>query len=151
MLNLAGVPLVGLAAYLLTQGIGSLAAILSRIAVAAFIPIYVAFDALAGIGTGTLVELANRLAPNQSAAFEPILTAYWNSGPITGIAIAGSITWTIAMLSAAVAFAVPERRRLVAVLSLISFFIIGLARTNLMSADGGWLSSLSGSRCLLLV
>ena len=98
MLNLAGVPLVGLAAYLLTQGIGSLAAILSRIAVAACIPIYVAFDALAGIGTGTLVELANRLAPNQSAAFEPIL-----------------------------------------------------ARTNLMSADGGLLSSLSGSRCLLLV
>ena len=65
LLNLAGFPLVGLAAYLLTQGLSTPAAILGRIAVAVFIPIYAAFDALAGVGTGTLVELVNRLAPDE--------------------------------------------------------------------------------------
>jgi len=39
-----------------------------------------------------------------------------------------------------VAFTIPRRRRLVAVLSLIIFFIIGWARANLMSADGGTIS-----------
>jgi hypothetical protein len=57
------------------------------------------------------------------------------------IAIVGSIAWTIAMLAAAVAVAVPKRRGLVAAVSLISFFLIGWARANLMSADGGTIST----------
>src|SRR5438132_2347907 len=68
LLNLVGFPLVGLAAYLLVQGINTPAAILSRIAVVVFIPIYAAFDALAGIATGTLVKQATTFSPNQSAA-----------------------------------------------------------------------------------
>ena len=140
LLNLVGFPLVGLAACLLTEGIHTPAALVSRVALAIFIPIYAAFDALAGIGTGTLVQLVNRLSPSQSAAFEPILTAYWSSNTIMGIAVVGSIAWTIAMLSAAVAFTAKERRWLVALLSIIVFFIIGWARTNLMSPDVGKIS-----------
>ena len=60
LLNLVGFRLVGFAGYLLTEVIHTPAAIVSRVAVVVFIPIYAAFDALAGIGTGTLVQLVNR-------------------------------------------------------------------------------------------
>jgi hypothetical protein len=140
VLNLFGFPLVGLAVYLLTQGMSTIAATVSRIAAAIFIPTYAAFDALAGIGTGTLVKLVSTSSPDQSAVYEPIVAAYWNSSTIMAIAIVGSIAWTIAMLSAAIAVAVPRRRGLVAVVSLIIFFIIGWARGNLMSADGATIS-----------
>jgi hypothetical protein len=137
LLNLFGFPLVGLAAYLLTQDLCTAAAVVSRTAAAIFIPTYAAFDALAGIGTGTLVKLISTSPSDQRAVFEPIITGYWNSGAIVAIAIVGSIAWTIAMLAAAVALAVPKQRWLVAVVSLVIFFLIGWARSTLMSADGG--------------
>jgi hypothetical protein len=87
-----------------------------------------------------LQDGATTFSPNQSAAFEPILDAYRSSGTIMVIAVVGSVAWAIAMLSAAVAFTVSGRRRLVVVLSLIIFFIVGWARTSLMSADGGTIS-----------
>jgi hypothetical protein len=141
LLNLVGFPLVGLAGYLLTQGIYHPAAIVSRVAVAVFIPIYAAFDALTGIGTGTLVRLVSRLAPDQSTTFEPILTAYWTSGTITAIAVIGSIAWTIAMLSAAVALTSPARRRPAALLSVTIFFHrLGADKSNVP----GWQHYQSG-------
>jgi hypothetical protein len=141
LLNLAGFPLVGFAAFLLTDGIGTPAAILSRTAAAVFIPIYAGFDALMGIGTGTLVKVVSTLSPDQRAAFEPIVDSYWNSGIIMATAVVGSIAWTIALLSAAVALTVRERRWLVGSVSVVIFFVIGWARTNLMSADGGTIST----------
>jgi hypothetical protein len=141
LLNLAGFPLVGFSAYLLTDGVNTPAAILSRTAAAIFIPIYAGFDALMGIGTGTLVKVISTLSPDQTAAFEPILDAYWNSGTIMATAVVGSIAWTISLLSAAVALTVRERRWLVGLASFIIFFVIGWARTNLMSGDGGTIST----------
>jgi hypothetical protein len=132
LLNLFGFPLVGFAAYLLTQNVSTVAAAVSRIAATIFIPTYAAFDGLAGIGTGILVKLVSTSSPDQSAVFESMVAAYWNSSTIMAIAIAGSIAWTIAMLSAAIALATPGRRRLVAAVSLIIFFLIGWARGNLM-------------------
>jgi hypothetical protein len=41
------------------------------------------------------------------------------------------------MISAAVAFAAPQRRRWVAILAVVLFAVGGWARTNLMSPDGG--------------
>ena len=140
LLNLVGFPLVGFAAYLLTDGNHSPAAVVSRIAALVFIPIYAAFDALAGIGTGTLVQAVSRTAPDQGPSFEPILNVYWSSGTIMAPGIIGSIAWTIAMLSAAVAFTVQERRWLVTLLSVIVFLVIGWARTNLISPDSGAIS-----------
>ena len=136
LLNLVGFPLVGFACYFLTLGSYSPAAIVSRIAGAIFIPLYAAFDSLAGIGTGTLVRQVSRLPPNQSATFEPVIAAYWNSETIMTLAIIGSIAWTIATLSAAVALTVRNRRRWVAAVSVVAFFVSGWARTNLMSPDG---------------
>jgi integrase family protein with SAM-like domain len=55
VLNLAGFPLLVLPAYLLVKDVNNAAATVAKIAIAIFVPIYTAFDALAGIGTGTLV------------------------------------------------------------------------------------------------
>jgi hypothetical protein len=94
-----------------------------------------------GIGTGTLVKSVSALSPEQSAGFQPILDAYWNSGTIILTAVVGSIAWTIALLAAAVALTVRERRWLVGLVSFVVFFVIGWARTNLMSGDGATVST----------
>jgi hypothetical protein len=132
LLNLVGFPLVGLAGYLLTREIHTPAAIVSRVALAVFVPTYAAFDALAGIGTGTLVSLVSRLAPNQSATFEPILTGYWGSDTIMVVAVTGFIAWTIAMLCSAVALTLRKRRWLVALLSVIVFFVVIRSMSSVM-------------------
>ena len=54
------VPLLGLAAYLLVKDVRNIAASVSRIALGIYVPIYAAFDALAGIGTGILVQFLHR-------------------------------------------------------------------------------------------
>jgi hypothetical protein len=141
LLNLAGFPLIGFAAFLLTDGIRTPVAILSRTAAAVFIPIYAGFDALMGIGTGILVKVVSTLSPDQRAAVEPVLDSYWNSDIIVATAVVGSIAWTIALLSAAVALTVRKRRWLVGSVAVVLFFVIGWARTNLMSADGGTIST----------
>jgi hypothetical protein len=140
LLNLVGFPLVGLAGFFLTETVHTSAAIVSRVALAVFIPLYAGFDALAGIGTGILVQLISHQSPAESVAFEPIVTSYWNSGIIVALGVIGSIAWTIAMLSAGIALTVRDRRSLVAVCSILVFCVIGWARTNLMSPDGATIS-----------
>src|SRR5262245_54815533 len=58
VLNLVLFPLLGLTGYLLVKDVHNLAASVSRVALAIYIPLYAAFDALAGIGTGVLVANA---------------------------------------------------------------------------------------------
>ena len=142
-LNLVGFPLVGLAAFILVKNVKNRAARFSKIGIAVFIPIYAAFDALAGIGTGTLVQAVGRHVPNSAQSLEPVVDAYWGSGSVALVAIVGSIAWTIAMLAAAVALTEPDRRRLVAALAIAVFFGSGLARSTMMAPDGsniqpGW-------------
>jgi hypothetical protein len=137
IVNLALFPLFGLSAYLLLDGVHNGAAAVSRLAIAVFVPVYAAFDALTGIGTGTLVQLAQNLPPDQAAFATQFVNAFYDSATLYTIAAAGSIAWVIAMLSAAVAFTTPERRRLVAVMALIVFPIGGWARTNLFLAPDG--------------
>jgi len=62
LLNLGLFALLGLAVYLLLGGVHNAAANLSRVALAVFAPLYCAFDALAGLGTGLLAHLASQLA-----------------------------------------------------------------------------------------
>src|SRR5689334_19678583 len=58
LINLVLFPLMGLSAYLLIKDVHNAAGTVSKIAIAVFVPIYAAFDALMGIGTGTLVQLS---------------------------------------------------------------------------------------------
>lgn len=119
------------AAFILVRDIHNFASALTKVAIAIFIPIYAAFDAIAGIGTGILVENAKTMAPDEIAKVAPLIDAYWKSNVLNTVAAAGSIAWVIAMLSAAVAFTAPRRRRLVAVVAVGLFVVGGWAQTNL--------------------
>ena len=100
-------------------------------------PIYAAFDALAGIGTGVLVLNAQRLMPHEANSFEPLIDAYWNSSIINALAAIGSIAWVIAMLAAAVAWTDADRRRLAGLVAVILFVVGGWAQTNLFLPSFG--------------
>jgi hypothetical protein len=131
ILNLALFPLLGLAAFILVRDTHNFASALTKVALAIFIPIYAAFDAIAGIGTGILVENAKSMAPDDIARVAPLIDAYWKSNVLNTVAAAGSIAWVIAMLSAAVAFTAQHRRRLVAALAVVLFVVGGWAQTDL--------------------
>ena len=135
--NLALFPLLGLAAYVLVKDVRNRAATWSRVAIAAFVPLYASFDALAGVGTGVLVQGVSRLPPGRRAAAASLVDVYWNSGPLFAIAAAASVAWVVAMLGAAVAVTRPDRRRLAAIVAIVLFPIGGWAETHLFLPSGG--------------
>ncbi len=137
IINLVLFPLLGVSAYQLLRGVDNAAAIVSRAAIAVFIPVYAAFDALMGIGTGTLVQLSTQMSPDPLAHVKPLINAFYDSSTLYALAAAGSIAWVIAMLAATVALTAPERRKLVAVAALLSFIVGGWARSNLFLAPDG--------------
>jgi hypothetical protein len=158
LINLGLFSLMGLAVYLLLNQVHNTAASLSRLAIAVFIPLYAAFDALAGIGTGLLARLGSELPATQVGVAESLIDRYWSSGTINGLAIAGSIAWTIALLAAAVAVTSPERRRLAAMVAVVVFLAGGWARTHLFGDSNGinimptwWLMTFVSAAAMLAV
>ncbi len=125
VLNLAGFALLGLAAYVLLQEEQGLAATISRVALAIFIPFYIGFDALIGLGTGTLVQYASHLPADQLPGARLAVEAVWTSGLGAILAAIGSSAWVISMLSAAIALTEPGRRRGVTVLAVLAFGLVG--------------------------
>ena len=136
ILNLAGFSLLGLAAYLLIKDVRNVAAAVAKIAIMVYVPVYTAFDALAGIGTGTLVQQVSCLSPDQSAAFKPTVDAFWNGAPLVATAIVGSIAWFVAMLASAVALTDHDRRKMMGWIAVVLFFVGGWARTTFVSPSG---------------
>ena len=138
LFNLVLFPILGSAAYFLIKDVRGLAALLSKIAIVVFIPIYVAFDALAGVGTGILVRQGSRLPASSLAAAEQLIDEYWTSPTTSAIAAVGSVAWVIAMLAATVAFADATRRRIAALLAVIIFVVGGWAQVHIfLPAVGG--------------
>ena len=127
VLNLALFPFLGLAAYLLVKDVHNFAAGVAKVAIAVFVPIYAAFDAMAGIGTGILVHNVRLLPPADLTTVGPLIDSYWGNPAINATAAIGSIAWVIAMLSTAVAFTNSDRRRLVSILAVVLFFVGGAA------------------------
>jgi hypothetical protein len=158
LLNLALFALTGLAVYLLLEDVHNFAATGGRVAISVFIPLYAAFDALAGIGTGLLAQLTNQLPAAQAAVAEPLIDRYWSSPTIYALAVSGSIAWVIALLAAAVAVTSPERRRLTAMVAALVFLVGGWARGNLFFAADGvsirpawWLITLGAAGAMFAV
>jgi len=137
LLNLLLFPILGLAAYLLIKDVQGIAALLSKIAIVIFIPVYVAFDALAGVGTGILVGQGRAFSPANLPAIESLIDSYWTSPVISLIAATGSIAWVIAMLSASVAFADVTRRRFAAICALLVFVVGGWAQVYIFLPSVG--------------
>ncbi|MBX5449926.1 hypothetical protein [Thermogemmatispora sp.] len=123
--NLAAFPLLGLAVYLLTADWRGLAVTVSRGAIAAFIPLYAAFDAMVGLGTGTLVQSARTLSAEQLAVVEPIIQAYWASSTANILATLGSAAWGLGLLAATVAITPAGRRLAGTALAVAGFALVG--------------------------
>jgi hypothetical protein len=100
-------PLLGIAAFVLLQGLSSRAATVSRIALVFFLVFYTAYETSVGIGTGILVDYANGLPASEQAVVADAIQDY-NRNPILTdpslSMVAGALGWIIAMIAAAVAF-----------------------------------------------
>jgi hypothetical protein len=125
VLNLVGFALAGLAAYLILREERGLAATIGRIALAVFIPLYLGFDALIGLGTGTLVQYASQLPPDQLPEAKLAIEALWTSSLGTILATLGSSAWGISMFATAIALTERSRRPVVIVLSVLAFGLVG--------------------------
>ena len=137
LINLVLFPLFGLAAYLVVKDQRGVAAAISKLAIAIYIPVYAAFDALAGVGTGIVVSSSRNGDTSNLAAASSLADVIFN-GPVTyALGAAGSIAWIVGIFAAAVAFTVPERRKLVGIVAIILFVVGGWARGNVfLKADG---------------
>jgi hypothetical protein len=125
VLNLFGFALLGLAAYLLIMEQQGLAAKIAKIGLAVFVPTYVGFDSIIGIGTGILVQYAKGVPLDKLAVLDPAINAFWTNNVATMLASIGSIAWGFSMSMSAVAFTESKRRPFVFVLGLIAGAISG--------------------------
>jgi hypothetical protein len=101
------IPLLGLATYLLLNGLGGWAAAVSRVALIFFLVFYTAYEATVGVGTGILVDYANGLpAAEQGVVADAIQDL--NRNPILAdpsiSLVLGAAGWIVAMVAAAIAF-----------------------------------------------
>jgi hypothetical protein len=104
VLNLFGFALLGWAAYLLIKDEQGVAPLVAKVALAIFIPTYIGFDSLIGIGTGTLIQYAKTLLLQDLTILEPAINAFWVGNIAIMLAIAGSVSWSVAMFATAVNF-----------------------------------------------
>ena len=130
VINLVLFTLLGLAAILLVRRQRGLAAAVSLAAITLYVPCYAGFDAIVGLGTGSLVRYAAGVNPAQFPVLEPAIDVIWNGALSYALGALGSIAWLVAMLAAAVAFAPPGRRLLVTALQLIGFAVFGWAASG---------------------
>jgi hypothetical protein len=100
-------PLLGIAGFVLLQGLSSRAATVSRVALVFFLVFYTAYESNVGIGTAILVDYANGLPAAEAAVLADAIQDY-NRNPILTdpslSLLAGGLGWITAMIAAAVAF-----------------------------------------------
>ena len=157
LLNLFLFAGIGFSAFLLTTGKKGIAATVSRFAIGLYVPLYLAFDSIAGISTGMLVMHAHHLPADQLNTAKEIIDSFWTSDLLQVLVPIASIAWIISLLAAIVAFTDPTRRKLIVMILAILFIVNGWARTNLFNTpDGGitlawWLVTVGSALVLLAV
>jgi len=103
---LLALPLLGIAAYLLLDGLHGLAALVSRVALVFFLVFYTAYEATVGVATGVLVDHANGLTGAEQAAVGDAIQELNRNAVLSDPSVAlalGSLGWIVAMVAAAVA------------------------------------------------
>lgn len=92
--------LLGLAAYLLLDGVGGIFATISRLAVAIYVVFYNAADSVAGIATGILARGAAELSDGEQAAVAWAATRLFNDPTKQLLYITGSYAWSFGLIAA---------------------------------------------------
>jgi hypothetical protein len=121
VIQLALLGLLASTVWLLVEGCPTRAALVSRLALIPFLAFYSAFDAIVGIGTGTLVGLARGLEDPARATAAQLAQAFWDArltpGTPVSLVVGVAITsWLVAAGAAAVALHRAGARRAVVVL-----------------------------------
>ena len=102
------IPLMGIAAYLLLNGLQGGPATVSRLALVSFLVFYTAYEVTVGLGTGVLVDYANGVPAAEQAAVADAIQEYNQNDiladPVSVSLILGVFGWVVAMIAAAVAF-----------------------------------------------
>ena len=106
--QLALLVLLAATLWLLVEGLPTRAATVCRLALVPFLAFYSAFDAVVGIGTGTLVGLARGLDGEARATAVRLAQAFWDARLTHGTAILAVIAiahlaWLVAVGAAAIA------------------------------------------------
>jgi hypothetical protein len=102
--GLALFPLLGLTVLWMLPADGT-ASRVSRLAIAAYIVLYPAFDALVGIGSYVLIQYRATLAPAEQTVLEPVIKSLFFDYSSVAFKLAGgaSIAWGSGVVAAAVA------------------------------------------------
>jgi hypothetical protein len=97
------VPLMAAAVLLLLRGLEGRLALISRVAVAVFAVVYLAWETLIGIGTGVLVDQVNQLSPADQQVGGTLVEGFTDSGLIRALELIGTGAWIVAVSAAGVA------------------------------------------------
>jgi len=94
--------------WLLVEGLPTRAATVCRLALVPFLAFYTAFDAVVGIGTGTLVGLARGLDGDARVTAVRLIQTFWGTQltlgtPIFTVIVAAHLAWLLAVGAAVVA------------------------------------------------
>jgi hypothetical protein len=96
-------PALGIVAWLLVGGLTHPSAHIARLAILPFVAFHAAYDTLAGIGTGLLVQATAELPPDHIAGATALVTGWWASLNPHWIWAVSAISWAAFALCAAVA------------------------------------------------
>ena len=88
------IPLLATVLFVVLRRFDGTAALVSRIALAVFAIVYLAFEMLVGIGVGLLVD---------TSAPEAVVDAYSDSSILAIIETVGSLAWLVAVIAAGIA------------------------------------------------
>ena len=95
--------LMGVAAYLLLDGLSGIFAVIGRLAIAVFVVFYNAGDAVAGISTGILARGAVDLPAGEQVAVAQAIAKLFADPTKQLIFTIGTYAWSVGLLAAAVA------------------------------------------------
>jgi hypothetical protein len=119
--------LMALALYLLVRDLPGRAAAISRLAIGPFVLLYGAYEAVAGLGTGALVQHANGLPPDERPAVSGAIQDLQDNVIIGDPGVVGSLgvlAWLTAVVAAAVAYRRAGAPALVPVLLGLSAIVV---------------------------
>jgi hypothetical protein len=124
--TLVFVPLMAGVVFLLLRGLDGRWAATSRIALVGFSVVYLAWEALIGIGNGVLIDQVNELGSAQQPAAATIVERFADSGVVATLELVGTGAWILALVTAGAAL-VREAGAPRAVLALFAISALPIA------------------------